>query len=306
MSESLKIVATYATPIEADMARNRLEAAGIRAFLGDDYTVGWLWHLGTALQGVKLLVAESDVSQAVEALRGAEDSRATQEPIEPWACPACGAEVDGELEVCWACGTTAEGVEDTNFQLADAQTIARPADQVEAKGPPGPWLALLIAFCVPTFVLNLLVGIDIFVSHAIYPSSAGLLLLLVACDLLLVISLFQWSYYQPPSSIAVEMPGERREAPDEKTLLPQEDGEAGAIDPGAIARRACLAALLGMAFCPPLLNFYSVWLILKHGLYRPSVYRGFGFFVYTAILLDAAVCFVVLLVFLAAGGLRAQ
>jgi hypothetical protein len=32
-----------------------------------------------------------------------------------WNCPKCREEVDDELEVCWSCGTTIEGVEDPNF-----------------------------------------------------------------------------------------------------------------------------------------------------------------------------------------------
>jgi transposase len=61
MAENLKTLATFTTPIEADIVRNRLEAAGVQAFLGDEQTVGWLWHLGTALHGVKVLVATKPV-----------------------------------------------------------------------------------------------------------------------------------------------------------------------------------------------------------------------------------------------------
>ena len=36
-----------------------------------------------------------------------------------WTCPKCGSIVDSTFEVCWACGTTAEGVEDPSFVTAD-------------------------------------------------------------------------------------------------------------------------------------------------------------------------------------------
>ena len=36
-----------------------------------------------------------------------------------WTCPKCGAKVDPGFEVCWQCGTTAEGVEDPTFVSAD-------------------------------------------------------------------------------------------------------------------------------------------------------------------------------------------
>jgi hypothetical protein len=37
-----------------------------------------------------------------------------------WTCPKCGAKVDSSFEVCWQCGTTADGVEDPSFVPADA------------------------------------------------------------------------------------------------------------------------------------------------------------------------------------------
>jgi putative signal transducing protein len=32
-----------------------------------------------------------------------------------WTCPKCREDVEDELEVCWSCGTTIEGIEDPNF-----------------------------------------------------------------------------------------------------------------------------------------------------------------------------------------------
>jgi hypothetical protein len=36
-----------------------------------------------------------------------------------WDCPKCGTKVDSDFEICWKCGTTREGVEDPEFQVAD-------------------------------------------------------------------------------------------------------------------------------------------------------------------------------------------
>jgi hypothetical protein len=36
-----------------------------------------------------------------------------------WSCPKCRSTVDDSFEVCWSCGTTAEGVEDPDFVTAD-------------------------------------------------------------------------------------------------------------------------------------------------------------------------------------------
>jgi hypothetical protein len=32
-----------------------------------------------------------------------------------WYCSKCGEEVDDEFDVCWSCGTTREGIQDTGF-----------------------------------------------------------------------------------------------------------------------------------------------------------------------------------------------
>ena len=46
-----------------------------------------------------------------------------------WTCPKCGTKVDPSFEVCWSCGTTADGVEDPTFVAADAvEPAASPLD----------------------------------------------------------------------------------------------------------------------------------------------------------------------------------
>lgn len=37
-----------------------------------------------------------------------------------WTCPKCHTKVDPSFEVCWNCGTTADGVEDPTFVASDA------------------------------------------------------------------------------------------------------------------------------------------------------------------------------------------
>ncbi len=304
MAKNLKTLATYATPIEADMVRNQLEASGVQAFLADDQTVGWLWHLGTALPGVKVQVAESDLPRALEILEDLQQPQVEDRPSQAWPCPKCGAEVDGELEVCWACGTTADGVEDADFRDAEAAVTPTPIKEVGPKGPPGAGLAVLIAFCIPMCVFNTLVGIDFFVDQAAYPMSGGLLLVVLAADFLLVVGLFQWFHYQPPASPEAEAATGHLETATDAMLAEDEDWELAVAL--AMARRACLAALLGMVFCPLLLNFYSIWLILRYELYRPAVRRRSGFLVWTAIVINAVVCLMSPMLLLMGGGLSGR
>ena len=64
MSQDLCTLHSYWSVEEAHLARVQLEAAGIRAFISDEQTLGMAWHLGNALQGAKLQVREEDVEQA--------------------------------------------------------------------------------------------------------------------------------------------------------------------------------------------------------------------------------------------------
>jgi hypothetical protein len=68
MSGKLITVATYWDPIEAGLARGRLEAAGIRSFVADEQMVGTAWYLGNAIGGVKLQVGDSDAEAALDVL----------------------------------------------------------------------------------------------------------------------------------------------------------------------------------------------------------------------------------------------
>ncbi|WP_422926242.1 putative signal transducing protein [Singulisphaera sp. PoT] len=36
-----------------------------------------------------------------------------------WKCPKCGTAIEDSFDVCWSCGTSAEGVEDPGFVTAD-------------------------------------------------------------------------------------------------------------------------------------------------------------------------------------------
>jgi tetratricopeptide (TPR) repeat protein len=69
MSERLLTVATFANPVEAHLAKNRLESAGIKAFLEGQETVGMAWHLTNAFGGIKLQVPEADAIDATAILQ---------------------------------------------------------------------------------------------------------------------------------------------------------------------------------------------------------------------------------------------
>ena len=82
---------------EAELARIKLEANGIRCFLSGKNFVSMYWLLSGADRGVKLQVRESDEQKALEILKTdthidfneIEDRAMKPEPINP-NCPKCG------------------------------------------------------------------------------------------------------------------------------------------------------------------------------------------------------------------------
>lgn len=68
VQETLVTVATFNTPVEAEMARVRLERIGIPAYLGNSIAVGVMPYLGNDLGGISLQVLEKDAEQARELL----------------------------------------------------------------------------------------------------------------------------------------------------------------------------------------------------------------------------------------------
>ncbi len=82
---------------EAELARIKLEANGIRCFLAGKNFISMYWLLSSCCRGIKLQVRESDAEKALEILgtdthidlNEAEDEGMKPEPINP-SCPNCG------------------------------------------------------------------------------------------------------------------------------------------------------------------------------------------------------------------------
>ena len=242
MSGNLATIAAYNTRLEADFARYRMEGAGVPVFLADEAMVGWFWHYGNLLGGIKLQVPEADWTPALEVLAGGEDepSDAGSEPADAqpprcWSCPKCRAEVDADMEFCWACGTTAGGVEDADFEVATAPSIRMTED------PPLPmWWGIAFVICPPLLIV-------------------------------LLVPKFFFALPWPSSCIQGE-----RASPEDRL-----DSELDRA-----LRRACMAAMLSTVSLPVLLNLYSIWLILKHGLLATRVLRRAGWLICSAMAIN--------------------
>jgi tetratricopeptide (TPR) repeat protein len=83
----LVTIAKFSHPIEAHVAKTKLQASGVWSFLADEYTVRMNWLFSNTVGGVKLMVKAADVDIALEILN--------QEPYDPKLkksgpqCPAC-------------------------------------------------------------------------------------------------------------------------------------------------------------------------------------------------------------------------
>jgi hypothetical protein len=82
MADKHVIVASFPTPHEAQLAKMQLESADIPAYVSDEMTVGMVWHMGTALGGVKLHVAEADAQRAEAILSGSDPTDKADHPLE--------------------------------------------------------------------------------------------------------------------------------------------------------------------------------------------------------------------------------
>ncbi len=88
-AEKLVTIASYSTPYEANMVQAQLAAAGIPAFVADEYTIGMNWLYSNALGGVKVQVPVSLAQEAQQLLAAQPESPIPDEP-DTEVCPACG------------------------------------------------------------------------------------------------------------------------------------------------------------------------------------------------------------------------
>ena len=98
MTEKLVTIATYADPIEANLAKIKLASEDIDCFLADENAVAVYWLAAGAMGGIKLQVKEADASKAAEILSSKKivtedekDNVAIDEPAIP-NCPQCGSD----------------------------------------------------------------------------------------------------------------------------------------------------------------------------------------------------------------------
>ena len=81
MNDQLVTVARFTSPLEAHIARSRLEYEGIRAVVLDEAMITMNWLYSNALGGVRVQVLESNVEAAEEILETAKDPLRSSVPL---------------------------------------------------------------------------------------------------------------------------------------------------------------------------------------------------------------------------------
>lgn len=72
-------IASFDHPIEANLAKTRLEAEGIECVLTNEHIAGMNWVWAPTIGGVGLQVRESDARRALEILEGESDEDGVDE-----------------------------------------------------------------------------------------------------------------------------------------------------------------------------------------------------------------------------------
>ena len=127
VDERLVTVMTFGTPQEAAIAQGFLKNHGIESYVQGGEMATALFHVGTALGGVQLQVAESQAERSRHFLH---TEFSAGGPVEAWICSKCGEDVDAGYEICWSCAEPHTSASSPPEQTTDV-------DQEQPKG--GEW-----------------------------------------------------------------------------------------------------------------------------------------------------------------------
>ena len=280
MPHVFRTVAVFSSADEAFEAKARLEEAGVPASIDVDPMAGWSWHDPRAVSIVRLSVPADEDDRARELLSlwepetanaSAPASAAGDEDEEDWPCPKCATEVEAFLDVCWACGTTREGVEDPDFEPATAPIIDSPEG-----GPLSPWVAIFLIACPPALVIYLMTKVLFRPGAPEREPEAAETLPVVARDA------------GPVDARLRRLEAVRRDA-----VFPAWPGFPGGPDLDAILVRAWRTSVLGVLFFPPLLTIYSTWLVLKYFVLSDGARRRGQWRLYVSLAINLVVLLIV-------------
>ncbi|MGB7324662.1 MAG: DUF2007 domain-containing protein [Rubripirellula sp.] len=119
MTRLTRTLRGFSDVFEAEIIRDRLAAANIRAFVtGTDMATALSLGGAATSNGVRLEVANDDYARAVATLE--DDDRRLREAGD-WQCRRCSEPNEASFEVCWSC-SKARSDDDTRTRFLDTQT----------------------------------------------------------------------------------------------------------------------------------------------------------------------------------------
>ena len=98
--KDFKTLRTFFNPVEAEILKTRLDAAGIPAVVNGAEVATMLSHIGVAVARVKVEVLPEHIDLAYDILQ--EDDRLREERS-AWTCAACKEFNEAAFELCWNC-----------------------------------------------------------------------------------------------------------------------------------------------------------------------------------------------------------
>ena len=126
MAGDLIEIEAYDNPHKADLAKMRLESAGIKVFLENRLIVETDWFLSNAIGNIKMHVPAADEAAAREILDAMKRDRPIKEygapepDFENVTCLNCGEAMGDDDDACGKCGWTYAGeVEDDDGSPGD-------------------------------------------------------------------------------------------------------------------------------------------------------------------------------------------
>jgi len=249
MPPRLVKVASRLSLWEAELARARLASGGISAYVGNANLVLWVWHCRDATGGVSVHVVDSDAQTAQEILDSDRPQPGDGQP--PWTCPTCGQRVEASWEICWNCGTLADGTQPPAAKDEDAAEGGPDRDEPRSRYGATVIAAMaIIGWVISTgdVFMGMLVWMVLAVSVLMYRATAG-----------------EGGEALRPEDEPVVEPEPVDDPAWQSLQRRRRMGES-------IALRAWQASVLGLLCFSPLL-LYSAWLLFRLHLGKTPVSR---------------------------------
>ena len=228
---------------EADVACIALQQHGIPCHIENEHFHMWHWLYASITGGFKVLVPREHAEDAVRVLQSA-NAPSTHAERRPWQCPECGWSVDSDWDVCWFCTTTRDGIRPDS--PSDHVTLEAMSEDPEAEIRLAQTRAAAVV--VPLALLFWMTG-----------GSLGAVLIAAAAAL---VSIQLNDKKRPPFAEAPTedaLESERRAMA--QPLTPAQQSRRRRLRMGnRVVERALFAAILGVAWFPPLLVLTTILL----------------------------------------------